>query len=388
MMDGRASPEELLTRAGATFRRRRPQADTLRPHGKPVPLAMLEPATWTAAPPARQWIVPDWVPVGTVSALYGDGGIGKSLLAQQLLTCTALGAPWLGLDVMQGRTLGIFCEDEPDELKRRQAAINAALDVEPERLGNLRLISRLGEENLLMDFSENDTGQFTSFFHNLDLTLAAWSPILLVLDTAADLFGGNENIRPQVRRFVGTCLGRLARDHGCGVLLLAHPSQAGIRDGSGSGGSTAWNNTVRSRLYLTREEDDGGVITMPDRRVLTRMKSNYAGPDGRIEMAWRKGAFVLPGLHDAADAATWPAIRALFDEVERAWNDGKPWSQAVQTRKDGRYLPAWAKQHLGMPEKRTVGLVGDWLMNGCLAIEEVDTHSKMRGLRVLRRPDQ
>ena len=52
-------------------------------HGKPVP--------------ERKWIVPDWVPYGVVTGLYGDGGLGKTLLAQQLQTSTALGRRWLGL---------------------------------------------------------------------------------------------------------------------------------------------------------------------------------------------------------------------------------------------------------------------------------------------------
>ena len=39
--------------------------------------------------PPRRWIVPDWVPVGVTTLLYGDGGLGKSLLAMQLATACA-----------------------------------------------------------------------------------------------------------------------------------------------------------------------------------------------------------------------------------------------------------------------------------------------------------
>lgn len=350
------------------------------------PLDLLDPSSWTDPPPPRRWIVQDWIPRGAVTALYGDGGIGKSLLAQQLLTCIALGAPWLGLDTAGGRALGVFCEDEDDELRRRQSNINEALGVKPDALANLRLLSRLGEDNVLMDFSASDRGVITDFCNSLDATLSDFRPALLVLDTAADMFGGNENIRPQVRRFLGACLGKMARNRDCAVLLLAHPSQSGLANGSGSGGSTAWSNTVRSRLYFTRPDgDDEGAAS--DRRVLTRKKANYAPADARIEVAWQRGAFVVPVVGEV-DSATWPAISAMFDELERAWVERRAWSYRAETRKGGRYFPAWAQRQLGVPEKRTANLLSEWLMNGCLQFEVFNSDAKTRGLKVVRRPDR
>lgn len=353
-----------------------------------APLALLDPRTWTMPAPARRWIVPDWIPRGVVTGLYGDGGIGKSLLAQQLLTCTAMTLPWLGLETTGGRALGVFCEDSGDELHRRQDDINRALGLEPSNLENLRLLSRLGEDNTLFAF-DGDRGATTPFFDRVNASCAAFRPRLLVLDTAADLFGGNENDRPKVRAFIGTCLGRLARDHDAAVVLCAHPSAEGLRSGTGTGGSTAWSNTLRSRLYLTRPKAEGEDVIEDDRRILTRMKANYAATGARIEMTWTRGAFTLPEMgRRMDDAATWPAIAAMFDELDRGWNAGRAWSFRRETRKAGRYFPAWAKQHLGVPEDRTAGLLADWQMNGCLAFEVFDKNAKARGLRVLRRPEQ
>ncbi len=391
------SPDAALMASGATFRMISPssqataassgRAASTSPKRPPQILPLLHPGSWTEPAPPRSWIVPDWVPRKVVTSLYGDGGVGKSLLAQQLLTCTALCLPWLGLDTQGGRALGVFCEDDVDELQRRQQAINAELGVVPSRLADLRLLSRLGDDNILMDFTNTDVGLLTGFFADLDATMAEFKPVLLVLDTAADLFGGNENVRPQVRRFIGTCLGSLARDHDCAVLLLAHPSQSGLRDGSGTGGSTAWNNTVRSRLYLTRPTDEEGAA-MSDARVLTRMKANYASADGKIDMVWRNGAFTVAAATQSIDPATWPIIHAMFDEIQRAWDAGNPWSSSPQTRDGGRYFPAWAKSQHSLPEKRTKTLLSDWMMSGCLTIEQVDSDSKLKGLRVIRRPNQ
>ena len=82
---------------------------------------MVSPITFAGRKPKqRAWIVDEWIPYGVVTALYGDGGLGKSLLAQQLQTCGAIGAYWLGLEVPNVRSIGFYCEDEGEELERRQ----------------------------------------------------------------------------------------------------------------------------------------------------------------------------------------------------------------------------------------------------------------------------
>jgi RecA-family ATPase len=66
--------------------------------------------------------------------------------------------------------------------------------------------------------------------------------------------------------------------HETAVLLLAHPSASAMASGDGGGFSTAWNNSVRSRLYLRRpKSEDAEAIA--DRRVLEVRKANY-GPSG------------------------------------------------------------------------------------------------------------
>jgi RecA-family ATPase len=106
----------------------------------------------------------------------------------------------------------------------------------------------------------------------------------------ADVYPANENDRTKVRQFVGI-LRRLAIKRDCAVLVLGHPSLTGLHSGTGTSGSTAWNNSVRSRLYLSRVTDNGFEPDM-DVRVLSTKKANYGRAGGEINLKWQAGVFV------------------------------------------------------------------------------------------------
>lgn len=346
----------------------------------PPALRIIDPRDWTTPAPPRQWVVPDWVPMGVVTALYGDGGVGKSLLAQQLLNSVALALPWCGMPVRAGRALGIFCEDDEDELQRRQEAINQANGVGMENLENLRLISRFGFDNALIGF-DGTHGSLSRFHGQIMGLVQSFRPALTVMDTAADLYPDNENDRSKVRQFIQMALGGVARE-GCGVVLCAHPSASGLANGSGTGGSTAWSNTVRSRLYLSRGDEEDSD---PAARILSRKKANYAPRDATVRLRWHDGALRLDTSTEGTDGLSWTTIGEIFDELQRAWDEGTPWSHRPETKRSGRYFPAFAKASHDVAEKLTVKLLSEWLMNHYLAFEERDSDTKMKGLRVLRR---
>jgi RecA-family ATPase len=279
------------------------------------PLEIVAPADFEGRPvPDRRWIWEDYIPIGAVTALYGDGGTGKSLLAQQLMTACATGRLFLAQEVSACRALGVFCEDDVDELHRRQTAINRELGLSFADLGDLQWISRVGSENLLMTFAPDGRGLPTPFFDQIVNAARAFGARVVVIDTAADAFAGNENIRPQVRQFIAL-LTRLARAIDGAVILLAHPSQTGKATGSGDGGSTAWNNSVRSRLYLRRpgqrnsksQAADGDEASDdPDARILSRLKANYAAAGVDLAVRYNRGAFVLASDASAAIGARGP----------------------------------------------------------------------------------
>jgi len=237
--------------------------------------------------PPRRWHVPGMIPSGTVTLLSGDGGAGKSLIALQLAVATACDTTWLRQAVNVGNAIYISAEDDTDEIHRRLTAIG---DVG--KMGRLTLLSLAGENALLSaPFDRSGVLQQTSLFEAIDARIGTERPALLVLDTLADFFGGNENDRAQARQFIGMLRG-LAIRHECAVLLLSHPSVSGMATGTGTSGSTAWNNSVRSRLYLSRVMDSAGNEPSPDNRVLRTKKANYGRSGGEIAMLWHNGIFL------------------------------------------------------------------------------------------------
>ncbi|MDZ7907129.1 MAG: AAA family ATPase [Gemmobacter sp.] len=155
----------------------------------------------------------------------------------------------------------------------------------------------------------------------LDALLGDLQPSLLVLDTLADLFPGNENDKAQVRQFMGILKG-LAIRQDCALVVLAHPSRAGMSTGSGDSGNVAWSASARARLYFERKKTGEGHEENPDARVLRSMKSNY-GPTGQeIPVTWRSGVFVADapeaGLDRVArDAKAERVFLSLLDDFTK-----------------------------------------------------------------------
>ena len=287
----------------------------------PFRLNIINPAQLAGlfAPP-REWIVPDWLPVGHVTANYGDGGTGKTQAAQQLITACATGTPWLGLAVTRCRSFALFCEDDQAELHRRQEAINEAFGLDMGGLDAMRWVSGVGQDNTLATFRPDGAMQVRPLFHGLKQAAADHGARLVILDTAADLFAGNENDRGQVRRFIGLLNG-LAQDIGAAVLLNAHPSRTGMATGNLDGGSTAWSNSVRSRWSLAYPPAADGEAPDTSRRILKRRKANYAAIGDTIRLNWSNGTLraavaptALAGQAQRADAAR--VFLTLLDRCE------------------------------------------------------------------------
>ena len=236
-------------------------------------------------PPERQFAWGDNIPLGTTTMLTGPGGVGKSLFEQMLCTCIALGVPFLGVETRQMNTLYVTCEDDADELWRRQTGICAALKVPVTALrGKLHLVSLCGEqETALATFDEKEQIELTDRWRQLVHTCEQAEIQLYAFDNATDAMAGDLNSIHQVAEFVNLLTG-LALRLGGAAMILHHPNKAG----DDWLGSVAWHNKVRSRLIIKRSDIEGD----DDGRLLENPKANYGPSGGKLSFRWFKGAFI------------------------------------------------------------------------------------------------
>lgn len=277
-------------------------------------LAVFSPADWTGIPPnAREWRWDSFVPDFQATLLTGAGAAGKSLATQQMATCIALGLPFLGVPTKQCPALYITCEDDLEELHRRQDAICNSLGVPLELTRDkLFLISLQGEvENELARFDNEGKMTIAPRYTQIEQTCLTLGIRHVMIDNTAHTFAGNENDRHQVAAFVNLN-NRLAKAIGGSVIMVGHPNKAG----DSYSGSTAWENQVRSRLYLeipkSGDVDDGTPID-PDMRVLRNEKANYSQRGSEVTFFWLKGAFVTEEQMPKAGGDTRDSARAGYE---------------------------------------------------------------------------
>jgi hypothetical protein len=229
--------------------------------------------------PAREWIVPHWIPAGHTTLLAGRGGIGKTLLAQHIGTALALAHEFME-PVQQRRVLMWAGEDDEAELWRRQIRISSHMR---------QPLSALSERFFLHSYAGADITLAAPVFGQLQPTplmgelrtqVQDYRAELVIVDNAARVYGGNENDRHSATTFLAWLQAACAP---AAILLLSHPAKA---EGSEYSGSTAWEGAVRARLFLSDRspdaKDDDEDAQVDDRvRYLSRRKANYSALDIR-----------------------------------------------------------------------------------------------------------
>lgn len=276
---GPSGPPPLPPGASDT---RLPVAANDKPKAALLPLVDMD--TWNGSPPPRTSLWGSWLPTRQTTMLTGAGGIGKSLWEQCFCTAVALERPFLGMNTMQRNALYVTCEDDCDELWRRQESICAAFGATIDDVRDrLHLCSLTGEiDTALATFDSNGLLQPTERWRQLEHTCDALDIGLYVFDNATDAMAGDLNDLNQVAQFVALLTGLAMKRDGA-AMIVHHPNKAGDE----YLGSVGWHNKVRSRLTIRRPDAND-----PDGRVIENPKLNYGPQGGEIAFRWHRGSFV------------------------------------------------------------------------------------------------
>lgn len=271
----------------STTTRRGDQAPVL------VPLADIA----SFEPPPPSFRMQDLMPQNEVTLLAAHGGVGKTALALHMAICLAMGLRCMGKDVIRSRVMLYSAEDSANIMQWRIARECKRLNLDPRKLATRLSLVDASEANPVLFHEVSNkgakSGQCSEEYERLRDLMKSTTSEVLIIDNASDVYAADENSRPQVRAFLRSLRKLVAPVNGA-VMLLVHVDKATARQGNSSegySGSTAWHNSVRSRLYLSTNN------AVPDGLMLEQKKNNRGPCSDPIVLQWTDGMLMFKGAY-------------------------------------------------------------------------------------------
>jgi hypothetical protein len=211
---------------------------------------------------------------GAVNLLAGDGGVGKSTLAQVIAGAWTDGTrlPDDPNEMTRGKAIFACYEDSPGLVRAR----GDALGLDPNRYAIVQ--GAKDPERNPIPFGADD-------IPTLRTSIDADSDIgLLIIDPWAEFLADNLNDESRVRQALAP-LGSLARDTGVTIIVVAHTNKNGDATSAKDriSGSKGLTNCVRSALFVAPADPDTPTVVS-----VAHIKSNYGRLAPTLTYEWRE----------------------------------------------------------------------------------------------------
>src|SRR6266704_2127263 len=276
---------KFATRKGPVSPSHKPDEDAPAPPPDEEPLGLL--LSQVETQPVH-WLWEKHLPLGKITLLDGDPGMGKSLLALDLAARVSSGLPMPdGTPGPQGGVILIAPEDDAgDTLRPRLQAAGG----DPSRVLLLTTVPGFDTHKMAL------VDRPFSLSHDLELlerAIERTNARLVVLDPLMALLGGSiDSCRDQQIREVFTPLAHLAERTGCAILLIRHltkgTSHNALYRGAGSIGILA---AARTSLLVAPDPSD------ETRRILATTKNNLSQPAPNLSYQIGANPAGIPFLH-------------------------------------------------------------------------------------------
>ncbi|WP_417473441.1 AAA family ATPase [Luteimonas mephitis] len=238
------------------------------------------------------WLVRSYVEADSLALLFGDPAAGKSFIAIDLACCIATGTPWHSNRTTPGAVFYIAGEGQ-NGLDRRFAAWSQGNEIP---LSGAPLFSSSRPAMLCNAKGAADVANAVEGIAERE----GRNPSLIVVDTLARNFGGDENSQEDMGAFIGN-LDSFLRKSGewnATVLVVHHSGHA---DKSRSRGSSALKGAVDAEYSATKDEN--GIV----RIEATKMKdAKEPAP-----VAFKMDVIELDGEDDDGEPITSVALRCV-----------------------------------------------------------------------------
>lgn len=208
-----------------------------------------------------RWLVPGYFPMGELTLIAGDGGVGKSFLTMSVSAALTRGEPCFGLDyppLPPKHVLLMACEDDASTtLRPRLLACDAVLS-------RVHLVDGIRDKNKkLLPFS-------LAHIDLLDRCLEQVSDVGVVLIDPVSAYLVGTQVNPgrdeEVRSLIEP-LRLLGRKHDVTVMMVKHFNKsASPKASSRIADSAVWRNSCRScYVVFPDDEEDGRCLLLCDK---------------------------------------------------------------------------------------------------------------------------
>lgn len=224
-------------------------------------------------PTEMRWLWEGKIPLGKVTMLAGDPGLGKSVLTLELAAAVSRGRELFdgeqANDGVPGRVLIFSAEDDAnDTMVPRLIAADA--DMSRVVFGNSVIERcRQREDKSHIDLFTDISAIETALRNLQDVKLLVIDPITAYLGAVG------ENSNAEVRKLLHP-LSRLASEYGVAILCVTHLRKQKGRSLYRFIGSVGFVAAARSAWLVRRTEDSG------NRRYMQPIKSNVATAEGSL----------------------------------------------------------------------------------------------------------
>lgn len=323
------------------------------------------------------YIIKDVLDLGAMSVVYGPSNCGKTFFALDIAYHVAIDHSWRSQRVAGGSVLYLAAEggngiaNRIVGLKKTSGVVDVPFALRRAGLDLLR--------------PEADTARVITLAEEV----AGRAPLkLIVIDTLSRVMaGGDENGPVDMTAFIKN-VDRIRHASGAHIMIVHHTGKDAAK---GARGHSSLRAATDTEIEVSVDEAEMRSAKVTKQRDL---------PGGE-EFAFKLDAVAL-GVDDDGDSVTTCVVvpiekqtqsdnllppratcKAILKAVDEAWKSKNPFSMAPQAKASGRHAPRALGQQFNLSGKVIETLLLGWIDNAIVAVEETDSHTKKRGLRVL-----
>ena len=318
-------------------------------------------------PQPLRWLWPGRIPLGKLSMLIGDPGLGKSLVTLDVASRVSTGTPWpdaTSVENTQGAVVLLSAEDDPeDTIAPRLMAAGADLT----KIVALKAVR--------CEVTEDDAGGEFPF------SLAGDMPILektietvggvrlIIIDPISAYLGGRTDSHKDadVRRVLAP-LADMAAKHRLAVLAISHLNKRpGVSVMYRAMGSMAFTAAARAVWAVCKDKDDAARrLVLPVKVNLARDPTGMAysirdGLEGIGIVAWEAEPVTISAESALSDRGEAPALAEAVEWLENALANGpRPYQELAQDAKANGITKGTLRRAKRRLSIESVKVAGGW----------------------------